>query len=89
MLEYFGCCRTLLNWVSYKYFYSKKKSCFLKKGWTSGFSIFNSKSDKAALYLIIFILSVEILAKAITRNQNISGILVIQEEIAHIRLLQF
>ena len=88
MLEYFGCCHSLLNWVSYKCFYSKKKSCFLKNGWTSGFSIFNSKSDKAALSLIIFILSVEILATAIRRNQNISGILVIQEEIAHIRYIK-
>ena len=88
ILEYFGCCPSLLNWVSYKCFYSKKKSRLLKNGWTSSFSIFNSKSDKASLYPIIFILSVEILAKAIRRNQNISGILVIQEEIAHIRFIK-
>ena len=31
MLEYFGCCPSLLNWVSYKCFYSKKKKPFAKK----------------------------------------------------------
>ena len=74
-LQYFGFGPSIVNWV--KCFYSNIESC-----WTSSFfKIERGVRQGCPLSPYLFVLSVEILAKALKRNRNVKGIYVGQEEI--------
>ena len=79
-LQHFGFGPSIVNWV--KCFYSNIESCFLNNGWTSSFfKIERGVRQGCPLSPYLFVLSVEILAKALKRNRNVKGIYVGQEEI--------
>ena len=79
-LQYFGFGPSVVNWV--KCLYSNIESCFLNNGWTSNFfKIERGVRQGCPLSPYLFVLSVEVLAKAFKRNSNIRGIHVNQEEI--------
>ena len=77
-LQYFGFGPSVVNWV--KCLYSNIESCFLNNGWTSNFfKIERGVRQGCPLSPYLFVLSVEVLAKAFKRNSNIRGIHVNQE----------
>ena len=79
-LQYFSFGPSVVNWV--KCLYSNIESCFLNNGWTSNFfKIERGVRQGCPLSPYLFVLSVEVLAKAFKRNSNIRGIHVNQEEI--------
>ena len=79
-LQYFGFGPSDVNWV--KCLYSNIENCFLNNGWTSNFfKIQRGVREGCRLSPYLFVLSVEVLAKAFKRNSNIRGIHVIQEEL--------
>ena len=70
-LQYFGFGPSIVNWVK----------CFYN-GWTSSFfKIERGVRQGCPLSPYLFVLSVEILAKALKRNRNVKGLYVGQEEI--------
>ena len=72
-LRYFGFGPSLINWV--KVLYCKSESCVLNNGWSSDFfDIQRGVRQGCPLSPYLFILSAEILAKAIRKNPNIRGI---------------
>ena len=72
-LRYFGFGPSLFNWV--KVLYCKSESCVLNNGWSSDlFDIQRGVRQGCPLLPYLFILSAEILAKAIRKNPNIRGI---------------
>ena len=78
--QYFGFDPSVVNWV--KCLYSNIESCFLNNGWTRNFfKIERGVRQVCPLSPYLFVLSVEVLAKAFKRNSNIRGKHVNQEEI--------
>jgi len=74
-LQYFGLGPSMINWI--KCFYRNIESCVSNNGWTSSFfKIGRGVRQDCPLSPYLFILSVEILAKAFRRNRNIKGIFV-------------
>ena len=72
-LRYFGFGPSLITWV--KVLYCKSESCVLNNGWSSDFfDIQRGVRQGCPLSPYLFILSAEILAKAIRKNPNIRGI---------------
>ena len=70
----------MINWI--KCFYRNIESCVSNNGWTSSFfKIGRGVRQDCPLSPYLFILSVEILAKAFRRNRNIKGIFVKHGEI--------
>ena len=79
-LQYFGFGPSLTQWV--KTFYKKIESCVLNNGWSSNFiELQRSVRQGCPLSQYLFILSAEILAKAIRSNKNVKGICVNSTEI--------
>ena len=79
-LEYFGFGPSLMNWT--RTFYNNTESCVLNNGWSSNFfKPQRGVRQGCPLSPYLFILSVEILAKAIRSNPNIKGISVNNTEI--------
>ena len=79
-LRYFGFGDGVINWMNI--FYGNVESCVLNNGWASKFfEIQRGVRQGCPLSPYRFVLSVEVLAKAIRENKNIKGILVNQNEI--------
>ena len=79
-LQYFGFGPSILSWI--KCFYSNIESCILNNGWTTNFfEIQRGVRQGCPLSPYLFVLSVEVLAKAIRKDRNIKGILVNQREL--------
>jgi len=79
-LQYFGFGPSLTRWV--KTFYKKIESCVLNNGWSSNFiELQRGVRQGCPLSPYLFILSAEILAKAIRSNKNVKGICVNNTEI--------
>lgn len=75
-LQYFGFGPSIIKWI--KCFYSNVESYVLNNGWASNFfKIKRGVREGCPLSLYLFVLSVEILAKAIRKNKNTKGIHVI------------
>ena len=79
-LRYFGFGDGVINWRNI--FYGNVERCVLNNGWASNFfEIQRGGRQGCPLSPYLFVLSVEVLAKAIRENKNIKGILVNQNEI--------
>ena len=79
-LRYFGFGDGVINWMNI--FYGNVESCVLNNGWASNFfEIQRGVRQGCPLAPYLFVLSVEVLAKAIRENKNIKCILVNQNEI--------
>ena len=78
--QYFGFGSSILKWLNL--FYCRPESCVLNNGWASGFfEIQRGVRQGCPLSLYLFVLSVEVLAKAIRENKSIRGIFVNSREI--------
>ena len=72
-LEYFGFGAALTSWI--RTFYNNIKSCVLNNGWSSKFfKLQRGVRQGCPSSPYLFILSVEVLGKAIRSNTNIKGI---------------
>ena len=79
-LQCFGFDPSILSWI--KCFYSNIESYVLNKCWTINFfKIQRGVRQGFPLSPYLFVLSVEVLAKAIRKERNIKGILVNQREL--------
>ena len=79
-LQYFGFGSSLINW--FQTFYKNIESCVLNNGWASCFfQLQRGVRQGCPLSPYLFILSAEILAKAVRSNKNIKGISVNNSEI--------
>ena len=79
-LEYFGFGPSLISWI--RTFYNNIESCVLNNGWSSKFfKLQRGVRQGCPLSPYLFILSVEVLGKAIRANTNIKGITVNKTEI--------
>ena len=78
--RYFGFGPSIIKWI--KALYCKTESCVLNNGWSSNFfQIQRGVRQGCPLSPYLFILSAEVLAKAIRNNVNIKGICVNNNEI--------
>ena len=78
--QYFGFGSNILKWLNL--FYCRPESCVLNNGWASDFfEIQRGVRQGCPLSPYLFVLSVEVLAKAIRENKNIKGIFVNGKEI--------
>ena len=76
----FGFGPSFVQW--FKTFYNNTESCIMNNGWASNFfSVHRGVRQGCPLSPYIFILSAEILAKAIRKNADIKGLLVKDTEI--------
>ena len=72
-LTYFGFGPQLLKWINV--FYVDIESCILNNGWASNFfKLSRGVRQGCPLSPYLFVLSVEIMAEAFCRNNNIRGI---------------
>ena len=74
-LQYFGFGPSLRKWI--QTFYKKIESCILNNGWASSFFELQRgvrQGCPLSPYMYLFILSAEILAKAIRSNNEIKGL---------------
>ena len=79
-LQYFGFGPSLRKWI--QTFYEKIESCVLNNGWASSFfELQRGVRQGCPLSPYLFILSAEILAKAIRSNKEIKGITINKTEI--------
>ena len=79
-LENFGFGPSFIHWI--KLFYTDTESCVLNNGWASNtFKLQRGVRQGCPLSPYLFILSAEILAKAVRKNNIIKGICVNNEEI--------
>ena len=79
-LQYFGFGSSLINW--FQTFYKNIESCVQNNGWASCFfQLQRGVRQGFPLSPYLFILSAEILAKAVRSNKNIKGISVNNSEI--------
>ena len=70
------------NFLRLNLFYCRPESCVLNNGWASDFfEIQRGVRQGCPLSPFLFVLSVEVLAKAIRENQSIKGIFVNRREI--------
>ena len=82
-LQYFGFGSFLISW--FQTFYKNIESCVLNNGWASCFfQLQRGVRQDCPLSPYLFILSAEILAKAVRSNKNIKGISVNNSEIKEI-----
>ena len=78
--QHFGFGSSMLKWLNP--FYCRPESCFLNNGWASDFfEIQRGVRQGCPLSPYLFVLSVEVLAKAIRQNKSIKGIFVNSREI--------
>ena len=78
--QHFGFGNSILKWLNL--FYCRPESCVLNNGWASNFfEIQRGVRQGCPLSPYLFVLSVEVLAKAIRKNQSIKGIFVNRREI--------
>ena len=71
----FGFCPSIVQW--FKTFYDNTESCIMNNGWASNFFSFHRGVRQGCpLSLYLFILSAEIMAKAIRGNTDINGLVV-------------
>ena len=78
--QYFGFGSSILKWLNL--FYCGPESCVLNNGWASDFfEIQRGVRQGCPLSPYLFVLSVEMLAKAIRENESIKGIFVNSNEI--------
>ena len=76
----FGFGPSIVQW--FKTFYNNTESCIMNKGWVSNFfSVHRGVRQGCLLSPYLFILSAEILGKAIRKNADIKGLLVKDTEI--------
>ena len=76
----FGFGPSIVQW--FKTFYNNIESCIMNNGWASNFfSVHRGVRQGCPLSPYLFILSAEILAKAIRKNEDIKGLLVKDTEI--------
>ena len=79
-LRFFGFGPSIINWV--KVLYCETESCVLNNGWsTNFFQTLRGVRQGCPLSPYLFILSAEVLAKAVRNNVNIKGISVDNNEI--------
>ena len=79
-LHFFGFGPSIINWV--KVLYCETESCVLNNGWsTNFFQTLRGVRQGCPLSPYLFILSAEVLAKAVRNNVNIKGISVDNNEI--------
>ena len=79
-LRFFGFGSSIINWV--KVLYCETESCVLNNGWsTNFFQTLRGVRQGYPLSPYLFILSAEVLAKAVRNNVNIKGISVDNNEI--------
>ena len=79
-LRFFGFGPSIINWV--KVLYCETESCVLNNGWsTNFFQTLRGVRQGCPLSPCLFILSAEVLAKAVRNNVNIKGISVDNNEI--------
>ena len=78
--QYFGSGNSILKWLNI--FYCRPESCVLNNGRASYFfEIQRGARQGCPLLPYLFVLSVEVLAKAIRENKSIKGIFVKRREI--------
>ena len=78
--QHFGFDSSMLRWLNL--FYCRPESCVLNNGWASDFfEIQRGVRQGCPLSPYLFVLSVEVLAKAIRENKSIEGIFVNSREI--------
>ena len=78
--QHFGFGSSMLKWLNL--FYCRPESCVLNNGWASDFfEIQRGVRQGCPLSPYLFVLSVEVLAKAIRENKSIKGIFVNSREI--------
>ena len=83
--QYFRFGNSILKWLNI--FYCRPESCVLNNGWASYFfEIQRGARQSYPLSPYLFVLSVEVLAKAIRENKSIKGIFVNRREI---KLIQY
>ena len=79
-LQSFGFGPSIVQWI--KTLYNNTESCIINNGWTSDFFLVHRGVRQGCpLSPYLFVLSAEILAKAIRKNNNIKGLLVRDSEV--------
>lgn len=79
-LQHYNFGQSAINWI--RLFYHNTESCILNNGWSSNFfKLERGVRQGCPLSPYLFILGVKILAKTITKNKDIKGITISEQEV--------